>query len=121
MGITFVGDYAPLPPTAPSNHPHIIDVTAYARNHEDKATKLKLQDAVVTMLHNISIGSSDALNQSLDADRPSFRLVQKYKDLRNTDKFVIAKKDNKVLVRILAQLNLSILVNAYFHLYFRSE
>jgi hypothetical protein len=111
-GITFVSDYASLPSAAPPDHPHIIDVAAFTQSHEDKATRLRIQDAVVTMLYNISIGSSDVLGQFLDANKPSFRLVQKYKNLGNTDKFVIARKGDNVLVHILAQLGCNILIDA---------
>jgi hypothetical protein len=63
MGITFIHDYAPLPSTASADHPHVIDVAAHAQDHEDKETKLKLPDAVVTMLHSIA---PDTLAKFLD-------------------------------------------------------
>jgi hypothetical protein len=96
MGLTFLNDYAPLPSTAPADHPHVIDIAAYAPDPGDKATQLKLPDAVVTMLHCISAATLAAF---LDASpSSSFRLVQTFKDPRNTDKFVIARKANKIFV-----------------------
>jgi hypothetical protein len=68
MGLTFLNDYAPLPSTAPADHPHVIDIAAYAPAPGDKATQLKLPDAVVTMLHCISAATLAAF---LDASPAS--------------------------------------------------
>lgn len=96
--IRFTDDYPALPSAAPANHPHIVDVATYTTSG-NKNKKVKLPDAVATMLHQISGNGTDVLAQFLDVNRPSFRLVQKYIDSRNTDRLVIAKKNDEVIVR----------------------
>jgi hypothetical protein len=94
--VQFTNDHAALPSTAPANHPHLIDLATYTPPEGDQRTNMKLQDAVVTMLHQIS---TIVLDDFLDPNKPSFKLIQSFKNKSETDKLVITKKDNKVMVR----------------------
>ncbi|KAH7088301.1 hypothetical protein FB567DRAFT_579198 [Paraphoma chrysanthemicola] len=63
---------------------------------------MKLQDAMVSMLHNIPVGSSTALTRFMDPAQ-NFRLIQSFIDPGNTDKLVITKRGNKIIVGIVTE------------------
>jgi hypothetical protein len=104
----FTDECQALPSTAGADHPHIVNVATYNTAGSQKRN-VKLPDAVITMLHEISKNGTDVLAQFLDVNRPSLRLVQRYIDPSLTDKLVIAKKDDEVLVC----LTLTILKRSY--------
>lgn len=52
--VRFTDDDAALPSTASANHPHLINLATYIPPFGDKQTNMKLPDAVVTMLRQIS-------------------------------------------------------------------
>lgn len=51
--LSYTDDFETLPSRGPSSHAHILDLAEYAASMKEDAT-LKLQDAVVTTLYNIS-------------------------------------------------------------------
>lgn len=59
MVVNYIGDYAPISPTVSAQHARTCDFNTYA----DRGDTIKLWDAVVTMLYNIS---EDTLSQFLD-------------------------------------------------------
>ncbi|KAH3917611.1 hypothetical protein HBH56_042650 [Parastagonospora nodorum] len=98
--VQFSNAFAALPSTAPANHPHLIDLATYTPPHANRQTNMKLPDAIVTMLHQIS---PTALGDFLDPNKASFRLIQTFKDKRETEKLVIAKNGDKVLVGVFTE------------------
>jgi hypothetical protein len=90
--VQFFNTFAALPATAPANHAHIID---FGKTGTSPAM---LQDAVVTLLYSIS---PETLTAFLKPDITSFRLLQKHKDPKHVDKFIVMKKGSKVLVSVL--------------------
>lgn len=90
----FFNVFPALPSTAGTNHPRIVNVATCNKNGGQNIN-VKLPHAVVTMLHHIS---TDTLVQFLDSKRPYFRLVQEWKGPNDSDKLVIAKQDNDVMV-----------------------
>jgi hypothetical protein len=93
--VQFANTYPALAASTSAKHPHIIDLASYTPPDGDQRTNMKLQDAVVTMLHQIS---TDVLANFSDAGKPTFKLIQKFKNPGNTDELVIAKKGSKVIV-----------------------
>jgi hypothetical protein len=53
--LKFSDNFEKLPPTAPANHAHIIDLSSYdAAMAEEEPYDMKVWDVVLTMLYNIS-------------------------------------------------------------------
>jgi hypothetical protein len=98
--VRFSDTVAALPSTGPADHAHIIDITSYTPPNGNENSNMQLQDAVVTMLHQIPLGTSTALTQFTDPAQPTFMLIQNWVDPRNTDKLVICKRGNNVIVSI---------------------
>jgi hypothetical protein len=87
--VQFLNTFAALPATTPANHAHIVDIGKAGKS------PAMLQDAVATMLYNIS---PETLTAFLKPDITSFTLLQKRKDPELSDKFITMKKGCKVLV-----------------------
>ncbi|KAH7077744.1 hypothetical protein BKA63DRAFT_564313 [Paraphoma chrysanthemicola] len=100
--VQFTNAVTTLSSTAPVDHAHIIDIASYTSSNGNQNTNMKLQDAIATMLHNIPVGDSTALTRFLDPAQ-NFRLIQSFIDPGNTDKLVIAKRGNKVIVGIVTE------------------
>lgn len=99
--IEFLDSCSALPATAPADHAHIIDLSTFKLSTDRPERGIELQDAIVTMLYNISpVILTIFLNPP--AGLGTFRLVQKYINKSSTDKLVIMKKGDKVLVSALA-------------------
>jgi hypothetical protein len=87
--VKFLDTFSALPADGPGKTAHIVDhgVAGPSTAH--------IQDAIVTMLYNIS---PDILTRFMDPTVTNFKLLQRYKDTNQTDKFVIMKRDNNVVV-----------------------
>lgn len=69
MFVSFLDNIETLPADRPENHPHFIDISIYKSCNESEipnSGKLKLWDAVATMLYNISPAM---LSDFLDPER----------------------------------------------------
>jgi hypothetical protein len=95
----FTNAYDRLPADASADHPHIIDIDLCKRNwfgEEHGGYDVKIQDAVVTLLHKVS---KDVLGQFLDNRTTSFKLLQWPRgDKDKTFCLIIWKKGAQVLV-----------------------
>ncbi|EUC47134.1 hypothetical protein COCMIDRAFT_3847 [Bipolaris oryzae ATCC 44560] len=88
--VTFLTTFAPLPPSTPSSHAHIISDFAHGTSTPH------LQDAIVTLLYNIS---PSTLSTFLDRDIKEFRLVQTRRRGRDAgEELVVMKRGCKVIV-----------------------
>ncbi|KAF1921127.1 hypothetical protein BDU57DRAFT_488548 [Ampelomyces quisqualis] len=87
--ISYTDSYARLPSRGPSTHAHIIDVGDY--NANGVTGLLRLQDAAVTTLHNMS---AEILETFLSPTINTFKAVFGKKDLQ----LVIWRKGLEVLV-----------------------
>jgi hypothetical protein len=92
--IGYLDNFARLPSAAPRNHAHILDLTTFKKHDGDVVTDIMLQDALVTMLHQIS---AQTLTNFLDATSP-FRIIFKFKVHQIEDRLVVMRKDDQVLV-----------------------
>ena len=97
--VEFLDTFAALPPTAPANHARIVDISTFRPADGEYRSNIKLQDAIVTMLYNISpITLAAFLNAPTVPG--SFRLVQRYIGDSSEDKLVIIKKGDYVMVGV---------------------
>ncbi|KAF2133173.1 hypothetical protein P153DRAFT_412782 [Dothidotthia symphoricarpi CBS 119687] len=93
VNVQYVNDFAALPSTAPPDHAHVVDIATFRPSDGNVKSNVKLQDAVVTMLYQIS---PDTLSKFLNSGTRSFRLVNQ--SAHNiAEKLVIIKKGNEVL------------------------
>ncbi|EMD89138.1 hypothetical protein COCC4DRAFT_23625 [Bipolaris maydis ATCC 48331] len=89
--VAFLTTFAPLPATAPSSHAHIIKDLARG------TSKPRLQDAIVTLLYNISFST---LTTFLDPDIKEFRLIQTRRRGRDAgEQLIVMKRGCKVIVQ----------------------
>jgi hypothetical protein len=88
--VSYTDDFETLPSSGPASHAHIIDISEYAdcMKHEGA---LKLQDAVVTTLFNIS---PDTLKSFVSPTVNTFKAVLGKKDVQ----LVIWRKGLEVFV-----------------------
>jgi hypothetical protein len=84
-----------LPATAPVNHAHIIDLNSYKLEMEDEGYDVKVWDAVMTMLFNIS---EQTINDFLDSKIKTFQLVQEFDGSSSSTKLVIWRQGGQALV-----------------------
>ncbi|KAJ5024803.1 hypothetical protein J3E73DRAFT_371557 [Bipolaris maydis] len=88
--VAFLTTFAPLPATAPSSHAHIIKDLARG------TSKPRLQDAIVTLLYNISFST---LTTFLDPDIKEFRLIQTRRRGRDAgEQLIVMKRGCKVII-----------------------
>jgi hypothetical protein len=92
--IQFVDSVAELPSTAPPDNPHIIDLTTLKENDGDVITDIKLQDAIVTTLHQVSNATLDKFLNSKEAVRVEFAV----KSTPDDNCIILMREGNKVLV-----------------------
>jgi hypothetical protein len=92
--IEYLDNFAGPPSSKSRNHPHILDVTTFKEHDGYLVTDIMLQDAIVTMLYQIS---AQTLTNFLDATSPS-RIVFKYKSAKIDDRLVVMRKDAQVIV-----------------------
>ncbi|KAH7400759.1 hypothetical protein DE146DRAFT_717593 [Phaeosphaeria sp. MPI-PUGE-AT-0046c] len=88
--ISYIDDYENLPSTGRAMHAHVVDLGEYKEHGKEKAM-LKLQDAIVTTLYNIS---PDVLKSFLSPTVNTFKAVFGKKDVQ----LVIWRKGVEVLV-----------------------
>jgi hypothetical protein len=92
--IKFVNSVTELPSTAPPDHPHIIDLTTFKENDGDVITDIKLQDAIVTTLHQVSNATLDKFLNSKEAVRIEFAVIS----TPGYNCVVVMREGSKVLV-----------------------
>jgi hypothetical protein len=92
--VGYLNIFARLSSTTPCNYAHILDLNTFEENDGEVVTDIILQDAIVTMLHQVS---ADTLTKFLDATT-TFRIVLKVKSKHIDDSLIIMRKDSQVLV-----------------------
>lgn len=95
--VEFLENYEALPATAPIDHARIIHLPTFMTADGEYRSNINLQDAIVTMLYNISPTTLEAF---MDAPTVpgSFRLVQENTDGSSSDKLLLIRKSNYVMV-----------------------
>jgi hypothetical protein len=88
--ISYIDDFETLPSNGPASHAHIIDLGEYAASMKEDGA-LKLQDAVVTTLFNVSPAT---LKSFVSPTVNTFKAVFDKKDVQ----LVIWRKGLEVLV-----------------------
>jgi hypothetical protein len=100
----YTDDYESLPSNGPDSHAHIVDLIEYADLVKEVGT-VKLQDAVVTTLHNVS---PTTLRAFLSPTVNTFRAILGKKDVQ----LVVWRKGLEVFVSVYA-LKSRALVNRF--------
>ncbi|KAF1841916.1 uncharacterized protein K460DRAFT_358608 [Cucurbitaria berberidis CBS 394.84] len=93
--VRFADCFDRLPVNTPSNHAHIIDLSSYKPAEIGGQYDLKLQDAVVTLIFNISKG---LLKRFLSASIKTFKMVHQLQLGPSNMKLIIWRRGNQVLV-----------------------
>jgi hypothetical protein len=88
--LSYTDDFETLPPSGPTSHAHIIDLGEYATSMKEEGT-LKLQDAIVTTLFNVSLAT---LRSFVNPTVNTFKAVFGTKDVQ----LVIWRKGHEVFV-----------------------
>ncbi|RYN68852.1 hypothetical protein AA0118_g1040 [Alternaria tenuissima] len=88
--LSYTDDFETLPSSGPTSHAHIIDLEEYATSMKEEET-LKLQDAIVTTLFNVSLAT---LRSFVNPTVNAFKAVFGTKDVP----FVIWRKGLEVLI-----------------------
>lgn len=88
--VSYTNDYETLPSSGPATHAHIVDLGDYIGRCKENGM-IKLQDAIVTTLYNIS---ADTLKSFLSPTVHTFKAVFGKKDIQ----LVIWRKGLEVLV-----------------------
>jgi hypothetical protein len=88
--LSYIDDYENLPSNGPRSHAHIVDLGEYADVVKDK-DMVKLQDAIVTTLYNVSV---DMLESFLSPTVNTFKATFGKKDVQ----MIIWRKGLEVFV-----------------------
>ncbi|KAJ4377853.1 hypothetical protein N0V83_000683 [Neocucurbitaria cava] len=103
--VEFLNGYEELPATAPVDHARIIHLPTFMPADGEFRSNIKLQDAIVTMLYNISPTTLEAFMNAPTVPG-SFRLVQENTDGSSDDKLLLIRKSDYVMVGRFRELSI---------------
>jgi len=97
LPVQFLCVHERLPANAPSDHAHVIDMTFYEPSLPSIGVQcdVKIQDAVATLLFNISKAT---LDQFLDSQTTSFKFLWSFKREHVENQMIVWRQGAQVLV-----------------------